>query len=86
MIRLICDIILVLSVFLLPPFLTLILVLLSILFFNNFLEAFFMGAILDLIYGGGGIFGTHLFFFFTLITFLFYVLSIRLKKILRLSI
>jgi len=86
MIRLICDIILVLSVFLLPPFITLFFILLSILFFNNFIEAFFVGAILDLIYGGGGIFNTHLFFFFTLVTFLFYILSIKLKKILRLSI
>lgn len=86
MIRILCDIGLLLSVFLLPSYVTFVLVLFCILFLGNFVESIVFGFLLDLLYGGGGFFNINVFYFFTALIFIFYILSIKLKKILRLSL
>ena len=86
MIRIFCDLALLLSVFLLPPYVTLFFVLVSILFMESFVESIIFGFLLDLIYGGGSFLNIEIFYFFTLLIFIFYIISIKLKKVLRLSI
>jgi hypothetical protein len=86
MIRIFVDLVLLISVFLLPPYVTLIFVLIGILFFKGYVESIFFGFLLDLIYGGGSLFHFYMFYFFTLLIFIFYIVSIQLKKVLRLSL
>lgn len=86
MIRIFIDLALLISVFLLPPYVTFIFVLITILFFRAFVESIFFGFLLDLIYGGGSLFHFNVFYFFTLLIFIFYIVSIQLKKVLRLSL
>jgi len=74
---------LVLSVFMLPIYVSIFLILISIFFFNNFVEAMLFGFIIDLLYGSGTILGLHFAYFFTIIILIFYLFSFKLKEILR---
>jgi len=83
--RIIADIVLILSVFLLPSGVTIILIFASVLFFNNFIESIIFSFILDMLYGNGRIFGYHFAYFFTTISIIFYLISFKIKKMVRLS-
>lgn len=84
--RILTNILLMFSVFLLPVYVSVIFIVASIFFFNNFVEAMIFGFVIDLLYGNGSIFGIHFAYFFTLIILILYLFSFSLKKILRMSL
>jgi len=83
MFRIISNLLLILSIFLLPVYISVILIFISIFLFKNFIEAIIFGFLIDLLYGSGTIFGYHFAYFFTALVFIFFILSFKLKKILR---
>jgi len=83
--RIVGDVILILSVFLLPSYVSVILIFTSILIFDNFMESIIFGFILDLLYGSGRVFGYHFTYFFTLISIIFYLASFKIKEMVRVS-
>ncbi len=83
--RIIVDIILIISAFLLPNYVSVILIFVSVLIFNNFIESIIFGFILDMLYGSGRIFGYNFAYFFTLISVIFYVISFKIKEMVRVS-
>ena len=84
MFRILSNFILILSVFLLPVYLSVFLILLSIFLFDNFIEAIAWAFLVDLLYSGGSFFGFHLQYFFTIVVSFFYLVSFRLKTVIRL--
>jgi hypothetical protein len=86
MFRILANILLILSVFFLPVYITVFLSLIFIFLFNNFVEAVFFGFILDSIYGSGSIFSIKFAYFITLLLFIFYTISFKMKKMLRISL
>ena len=85
MLRILLNILIIIFLFIFPVYISFILILASIFFINNFMEAIIWGFFLDLLYGSGRIFGVHFPYFFTLIILVFYLISFRLKTMLRLS-
>jgi len=83
--RILINLLIVLSVFVFPPYVSALIILLAIFFINNFFETIAWGALIDILYGGGTIFGLHFAYFFTAIIFIFYLFSFKFKKMLRLS-
>ena len=83
MFRILSNIFLIFSLFLLPIYITLFLILYFIFVFDNFFEAIILGFLIDTIYGSGSIFTIHFSYFFTLLISIFYLISFRLKTILR---
>jgi len=86
MARIISNILLVLSVFVLPVYISVFFILISIFLFDNFVEAILWAFVIDILYGGGGILGIHFVYFFTLIMLIAYIFSFKFKEVLRLSI
>lgn len=85
MFRIISNIFLILSIFLFPQYITVIFLLISLYIFNNFFESIIYAFILDLLYSNGNTFGIHFGYQITLIIFVLYLLSFKLKAILRTS-
>ncbi len=85
MLRIFVNLLIVLSVFILPVYLSIFLILVLIFIFNNFIEAVVLGFLVDLLYGGGSIFGIHFAYFFTIMMLIFYLISFKLKHMIRLS-
>ncbi|MFH0755340.1 MAG: hypothetical protein V1910_01590 [bacterium] len=83
--RFFSDLLIVLSVFILPIYISVFLIFLAIFLFNNFIEAIIWIFLINLLYGGGNIFGLNFAYFFILIIFIFYLISFKLKTILRLN-
>jgi len=75
-----------LSVFVFPVYISFLIIILSIIITDNFVEAVFWGYILDLIYGNGHIFSYNYFYFFTTTIILIYMLSFKIKKMVRFSL
>ena len=85
MIRILSNLLLILSVFLLPFYISFVLIILFTFFIDDFIEGIIFGALIDILYGGGSIFSIGFAYFFTAIIFIFYLFSFRLKEMLRLS-
>jgi hypothetical protein len=83
MLRFILDIILLFFVFLLPTWLTALLVLVCIFYFDFFAEAIFFGLIMDIIYGGGKVFGMNFPYIFTVVLGLIFLISLKLRGMLK---
>ena len=83
MLRLFLNIIIFLSIFFLPAYITALVIIASIFIFNNFIESMFWAFIIDILYGGGKFFGGLEFncIFVFAITIIF-LISFRIKKIL----
>ena len=86
MIRIFANLFIILSIFILPIYFSIFLIFIAILIFNNFIESIVLGYIIDLLYGSGSTFGFHFAYFFTIVIIIFYLLSFKLKKILRMSL
>ena len=82
--RLIADILLILMIFILPSYISIILIFIAIILFNNFFESIIFAYFLDILYSNGVIFGYHFAYMFTLISLIFYIFSFSLKKVVRL--
>ena len=83
MIRIFSNCILILSVFFLPPYLTYILIFAGIFIFDTFAESILWACILDILYGGGGFFGIHFHYLFTVFAAVFFLCSFQLKSMLK---
>ena len=83
MIRIFSNCILLLSVFFLPPYLIFIFILALIFVFDTFAESILWAFILDILYGGGGFWGIHVHYLFTLFTAIFFLCSFQLKSMLK---
>lgn len=83
MMRFFSNCILILSVYFLSPYLTFILILAFIFIFEYFVESIAWAYILDILYGGGGFFGIHFHYVFTLLIVIFFPFSFPLKKMLK---
>ncbi len=86
MIRILSNIFLLVAVFLFPIYLSIVLILFFIFSLDNFFESIIFAYILDLLYSGGSIFGINFPYSITLLIFIVYLISFRLKTILRLSL
>lgn len=84
MFRILSNILITFSIFLLPQYITIFLVILAILAFDNFFESIVFGLCLDTLYGSG-LLGFDLGYFFTIVALVFYLISFKLKTILRIS-
>ncbi len=85
MIRIFLNIILILSIFILPVYVSVVLIFISVFLFKNFIEAIIFGFLIDTLYGSGTILGIHFAYFFTAIIFIFFLISFKFKKMLRTS-
>ena len=83
MLRIFSNCILILSVFFLPPYITFILILALVFVFDMFVESIAWAFILDVLYGGGGFWGMHFNYIFTLVALIFFLSSFKLKKVLK---
>lgn len=83
MFRLLANILLILSVFILPVYISVILILLCIFIFNNFIESIIFGYLLDIFYSGGSVFGINFSYSITALIFICYLFSFKLKTVLR---
>lgn len=84
MFRILANLLLFLSVLFLPVYVSIVLILVCIFLFNNFAESIAFGFLLDLFYSGGNVFGLNFAYFITSFIFVFYLVSFKLKTILRL--
>lgn len=83
MFRIIINISILLSSFLLPVYITAIIIFISFIIFNDFIEGVFFGFILDILYGGNRVFGLDFYLLFFLIFAIIYLISPKLKKMLK---
>lgn len=85
MLRIISNLLIIFSIFLLPQYVTIVLVISAILLFDNFFESIIAGVLLDTIYGSGVV-GLDLGYFFTIFITVFYIASFKIKDVLRISL
>lgn len=83
MLRFITNLFIILSIFILPVYITAIIIIFSIFNINNFFESILWAYLLDQIYNGGNIFGINFTYFFTIISFIIYLASFKIKAALR---
>jgi len=83
MLRSFLIILLLISSFIFPSYLTALFIFLGVLFFNNFIEAVFFGFLLDILYGGNTVFGFRFHYFFLLLFAVIYLISPKIKKMLK---
>lgn len=84
MFRIISNLLIILSIFLLPPYVIIILIALATLVFDNFFESIILGLFLDTLYGSS-FWGFDFAYIFTILTLVFYILSFKLKTVIRIS-
>ncbi|MFA6340820.1 MAG: hypothetical protein WCX27_01070 [Candidatus Paceibacterota bacterium] len=82
MARIFSNILILISVILLPPYLSACIVILFIFVFKNFLESIFWGFCIDMIYGGGAL-RSYFPYVLTVSLSLIFLLSFKVKKMLR---
>ncbi len=80
MIRLISNLFMLVSVFVLPPYVSALLLVVFIFIFSNFAESIFWALIIDSLYSGGLFFGYNFHYIFTLSIIIIFTLSFKLKK------
>lgn len=85
MLRILINLLIILSIFMLPAYISVILILFSIIIVNDFIEAVIWAILIDVLYGGGSIFGLHFAYFFTAVVLVCYLSSFKIKSALRLS-
>ncbi len=85
MFRLFSNVLIFLSIFLLPSYISILIIILGTLIFEKFLESMIYGFVLDILYGNGSIFGFHFAYFFTLVGIFFYFISFKTKTFIRFS-
>jgi hypothetical protein len=83
MFRIISNIFIIFSLFILPIYVTIFAIIYFIFKQENFIEAIIFGYLIDFIYGSGTIFTIHFAYFFTLFISIIYLVSFKLKTILR---
>jgi len=83
MIRLVINLLTILSVFVFPPYVTALFLSLTIVFFPFYFESVLFALILDVVYGGGKIFGVEFPFIFTSIFLVFFLISFKIKTMLK---
>lgn len=83
MIRVIIDIIILFFVFVLPSYITAFLLVLSIIMFHNYFESIVLAYILDILYGGGLLFGYNFHFVFTASILIIFLISIKAKTFIK---
>jgi hypothetical protein len=83
MLRTFSIFLLIFSLFELPVYLTAVLAIVLIFFFKNYIEAVIFGLLIDIIYAGNTIYGFHFKFFFFVLILVIYLISPKLKKVLK---
>lgn len=83
MIRLLVDIILFLSIFIFPWWISLFLILFSIFVFDNFYEALFFAFFIDSAYSSNLFSGVGFFFEISILVSIFFVFSYYIKNIVK---
>ena len=86
MFRILSNLFILIAVFVLPIYISVFFVILSVFIFNNFIESGVFGFIIDLLYGSGYFFNLHFAYGFTIVMVIFYLVSIKLKTAVRFSI
>ncbi len=81
--RILADIFIIISALVAPWWITVILVFFGLIYFESYIEAFFIGAIIDAIYSTANttILGLH--YFFAIFFIVIYFILLRLKKSVR---
>jgi hypothetical protein len=79
----ILDILALLSVFLLPPYITAVFLFVLMFFFEDFFEGVIFAYIIDRIYGGGKVLGLDFPFIFTIFFLILFLISLKLKTVLK---
>jgi len=83
MIRIIADIFALLAIFVLPSYISIIFLIILVFYFDIYIESVFVAYLVDVLYGGRIIFGIHFNYIFAFAIFIIFLLSFRLKEILR---
>ncbi len=83
MFRFISSLLVLISVFLLPTFITAVFLFILIFIFDNFFEALVFAYIMDILYRGGTLFGFTSPYLFTFVFLLIFLISFKLKTVLK---
>jgi hypothetical protein len=83
MLRIFSIIFLLITAFISPSYLVAIMAVILIFVFNNYIEAVFFGLLLDILYSGNTVFGFHFKLFFFVLLGLIYLISPKIKKMLK---
>ncbi len=81
MLRIIANMLLCVFLFVFPPYLFLIALIVSIFLFPNFVESIFWAFLADSIYSGGKILGWNFHYMITLLVIVIFLISFRIKEI-----
>jgi len=80
MYRLLSNILILLSVFLFPAYISALILVFFIFVFNNFFEAVFWSYLIDILYGAGLAFSLGYNYFFLIVIAIIFLSSFRIKK------
>lgn len=81
--RVLADILLIIAIYFFPVYLSFILILVAMWYFNNYVESMAFGLIIDLLYSSGHIWGINYSYFFFTLVFILYLLSFKIKANIR---
>ncbi len=85
MLRIIFNLLILLFIFILPVYISVTIIVIGILLWNNFAESIVYAFLIDILYSGGSIFSLHFAYFFTVFILTLYLVSFRFKQSVRLS-
>ncbi len=78
--RIFGNLLLLVSVFIFPEYLSLLLIIVSIFLFENFFESIFWAYCIDLLYSGGHLLNINFHFVFTFLVLVIFISSFKIKK------
>lgn len=78
--RIFSDLLILISVFIFPPYLSALLTVVFIFIFPVFFESIIWAFIIDILYGGGLFWGHEFHYVFTFFVIIIFALSFKLKK------